>query len=76
MFDMVRPGGLMPIPNVLAGSRAVAYMESFMAWHLVYRTEADMWSLAAGLPQDQTGDCQVFDEDVDTITYLLARKAA
>jgi hypothetical protein len=76
MFDMVRPGGIMLIPNFLAGIRDVGYMESFMDWHLIYRTEADMWSLAAALPQAQVADCQVFDDDVDTITYLLVGKAA
>ena len=75
MFDMTRPGGLMLIPNFLTGIRDVGYMESFMDWHLIYRTEADMWALASSLPKDAVADSQVFDDDVDTITYLLVSKA-
>ncbi len=75
MFAMVRPGGLMLIPNFLTGIRDVGYMESFMDWHLTYRTDADMWALASSLPKDAVADSQVFDDDVDTITYLLVSKA-
>ena len=75
MFDMVSPGGLMLIPNFLSGARDRAYMESFMDWHLIYRDEADMRALAAGLPQHEVAECQVFDDDVDTITYLLVEKS-
>src|SRR5262245_55704688 len=42
MFEMTRPGGLMLIPNFLAGARDSGYMESFMDWHLIYRNEEDM----------------------------------
>jgi extracellular factor (EF) 3-hydroxypalmitic acid methyl ester biosynthesis protein len=75
MFDMVRPGGLMLIPNFLQGIRDVGYMESFMDWHLIYRSNADMWTLASSLPKDAVADSQVFDDDVETITYLLVEKA-
>lgn len=76
MFEMTRPGGLMLIPNFRTGTRDTGYMEAFMDWHLIYRNEADMWSLASALPQDEVADCQVFDDDVDTITYLLVTKAS
>src|SRR5439155_21939800 len=74
MFDMVRPGGLMLIPNFLTGTRDRGYMESFMDWHLIYRDEAEMRSLASALPQNAVADSQVFDDDVDTVTYLLVSK--
>ena len=74
MFDMVRPGGLMLIPNFRTGTRDRGYMESFMDWHLIYRSDAEMWGLASALRQQDVADCQVFDDDVDTITYLLVTK--
>jgi hypothetical protein len=76
MFEMVRPGGLMLIPNFLKGARDTGYMESFMDWHLIYRDEADMWALSSGLRQQGMSECQVFDDDVDTITYLLVQKSS
>ena len=76
MFEMTRPGGLMLIPNFLAGARDTGYMESFMDWHLIYRNHADMRALAAALPPSAVADCQIFDDSEDTITYLMASKAA
>ncbi len=75
MFDMTRPGGLMLIPNFLAGVRDTGYMEAFMDWHLIYRTGADMHALAAELPQHQVADYRVFDDSDGAITYLLVNKA-
>jgi len=76
MFDMTRPGGLMLIPNFLAGVRDTGYMESFMDWHLIYRNHADMQALAAALPPDAGADCQIFDDNDEAITYLLVSKAS
>jgi len=74
MWDIVRPGGMMLIPNFMVGTSDRGYMESFMDWHLIYRTEADMWELASAIPKEQVADCQVFEDDVNTITYLLVSK--
>jgi extracellular factor (EF) 3-hydroxypalmitic acid methyl ester biosynthesis protein len=76
MFEMTRPGGLMLIPNFLAGARDTGYMESFMDWHLIYRNHADMQALAAALPPSAVADCQIFDDSDDAITFLLVTKAA
>ena len=76
MFEMTRPGGSMLIPNFLAGVRDSGYMESFMDWHLIYRTRADMEELADSLPPGAVADCQVFDDTDDAITYLLVSKAS
>jgi len=74
MWDMVRPRGMMLIPNFMVGSSDRGYMESFMDWHLIYRTEAAMWELASGIPKEQIADCQVFEDDLDAINYLLVSK--
>jgi len=74
MFDMVRPGGLMLIPNFFTRTRDTGYMESFMDWHLIYRDDADIRSMAAALPQDAVAGAQVLADDVKTITYLLVAK--
>jgi extracellular factor (EF) 3-hydroxypalmitic acid methyl ester biosynthesis protein len=76
MFDMVRPGGRMLIPNFRIGTRDRGYMESFMDWHLIYRNEKDMCGLVSVLPKRSVADFQIFDHDVDTVTYLMVSKAS
>jgi extracellular factor (EF) 3-hydroxypalmitic acid methyl ester biosynthesis protein len=76
MFEMTRPGGTMLIPNFLTGARDSAYMEAFMDWHLIYRNHADMEALAVALPLSTVASCEIFDDEDDTITFLLVTKAS
>ena len=73
---MTRPGGMLLIPNFLTGARDTGYMEAFMDWRLIYRNHDDMRALAAALPADGVADFEIFDDDDDTITFLLVSKAA
>jgi len=75
LFEFTRPGGTLLIPNFKTGARDTGYMEAFMDWHLIYRNHDDMRSLAAALPSDDVADVQIFDDDDDTITFLLVSKA-
>lgn len=75
MFEMTRPGGLMLIPNFRVGAPDTGYMESFMDWHLIYRSHADMESLANALPRGEVTGCRIFDDPDSTITFLLVSKA-
>ena len=74
LFDMMRPGGTMLIPNFVAGARDSGYMEAFMDWHLIYRTHADMQELAAALPTNAVASREIFDDPATTITFLLINK--
>ncbi len=74
LFEMTRPGGWLLIPNFLTGARDTGYMEAFMDWHLIYRNHADMEALAAGLPSGEIANYEIFDDDHDTITFLLVSK--
>ncbi len=75
LFDMTRPGGMLLIPNFKTGARDTGYMEAFMDWRLIYRDHDDMRALAAALPADGLVDFDIFDDDDDTITFLLVSKA-
>ena len=72
---MTRTGGTLLIPNFAAGACDSGYMESFMDWHLTYRTPDDMRALAAALPAPAVACCEVFEDEHDTITFLLVSKA-
>jgi hypothetical protein len=74
MFEMTNPGGMMLIPNFLAGARDRGYMESFMDWRLIYRDHADMQAMADALPSTDVNECHIFDDPDDTITFLLVTK--
>jgi len=74
MFAMVRPGGLLLIPNFLASVRDRGYMEAIMDWHLIYRDHAEMQELAAALPTAEVAGYEIFDDHEDAITYLLVAK--
>lgn len=75
LFDMTRAGGMLLIPNFKTGARDTGYMEAFMDWRLIYRNHDDMRALAAALPTDGVADFEIFDDDDDTITFLLVSKA-
>jgi SAM-dependent methyltransferase len=45
MLDALRPGGVVLIPNFLAGIEDASWMESFMDWNLIYRRDAEMLDL-------------------------------
>ena len=75
LFEMTRPGGSMLIPNFLAGARDSGYMEAFMDWHLIYRGHDEMQALAAALPSREAAKYEIFDDDDDTMTFLLVSKS-
>ena len=49
MFELVAPGGTLLIANFTPETPDIGFMEAMMEWHLVYRTEADMWALIDGV---------------------------
>lgn len=75
LFEMVRPGGTLLVPNFKTGTRDTGYMEAFMDWHLIYRSHDDMRALAGALPAHGVADVDIFDDDDETITFLLVSKA-
>lgn len=74
MFDLVRPGGTLLIPNFLPTLADSAYMEAFMDWRLVYRSHCEMQLLARALPQGAVASSEIFDDGQGAITYLLVSK--
>jgi extracellular factor (EF) 3-hydroxypalmitic acid methyl ester biosynthesis protein len=75
LFEMTRPGGTLLVPNFLAGAPDCGYMEAFMDWHLIYRDHADMEALVSALPSRDVARHAIFDDEDDTITFLVISKA-
>jgi extracellular factor (EF) 3-hydroxypalmitic acid methyl ester biosynthesis protein len=75
LFEMTRPGGTLLIPNFKTGADDTGYMEAFMDWRLIYRNHDEMRAMAASLPDAEVADFDVFDDDDETITFLLLTKS-
>ena len=75
LFDMLNPGGRLLIANFLPGISSVGYMEAFMDWWLIYRTEAELLRLAEPLPDEQVETINLFVEENKNIAFLeVSRK--
>jgi len=74
LFELTKPGGRVLIPNYAPSCPDRGYMESFMDWHLIYRTRGDMQTLADAVPSSEVADCRIFDDPDDTITFLLVTR--
>ena len=74
LFEATRPGGLLLVTNFLQGIKDVGYMEAFMDWRIHYRNAADMFSLAAELPDEEVADRRTFSEESGGIVFLAVRR--
>lgn len=70
MLHMVKPGGRVLVANFAPNLRDIGYMETFMAWNLIYRDESGMEEIAAGLPRDEVASSRVFRDIDRNIVYL------
>jgi len=52
LFSTLRHGGTLVITQFLTGLREAAFLETFMDWHMVYRTRAEVVSLVQDLLAD------------------------
>ena len=74
MFDMLKPGGRLLVANYLPDIADVGYMEAFMDWCLIYRDQPAMRRLACDIPQFDLSKLSVYNDDCDTVVYLIADK--
>ena len=75
-FQMLKPGGSFMFANYHVDAPDEGYMEAFMQWSLILRSEADMWAVI-----DQSVDRNSVDAKVEygkngTIMYATIRKIA
>ena len=70
MFDMLAPGGRLIVANFCPELPDVGMMESFMAWNLIYRDEADMREVAAALPAAEVASQRMYRDAGGHVVYL------
>jgi extracellular factor (EF) 3-hydroxypalmitic acid methyl ester biosynthesis protein len=74
LFRWLRPRGRLLIANFLPGILDVGYMESYMAWKLIYRTRQEMLAIAEEVPLADIRDIRLFAEDNQNIIFLQMTK--
>jgi hypothetical protein len=77
MFDMLVPGGRLLVANFAPGVPEVGYMETFMAWKLIYRTPQEMARLSGDIPTAEWKSHRVFWDASENIVFLdVVRRTA
>jgi SAM-dependent methyltransferase len=74
LFRTLAPGGRLLIANFTPATYDAAFMEAFMDWRLVYRSEAEVRALAATIPPSDIGRIEQFSDDNGHITYMRVVK--
>lgn len=74
LFGMLKPGGQLLVANFLTGVPDVGYMETFMGWPLIYRTDDEMADVASGIDRAQIADCRTFRDPLQNIVFLELHK--
>jgi len=69
-FGHRRPRGRLLVANFLPGVFDLGYMESYMAWPLIYRDRQEMLQLSLEIPQAEIRDIRLFAEDNQNIIFL------
>jgi len=75
MLAALRPGGLMVVPNFMPDIRETIYMEAFMKWLLIYRTEEDMSALIDEKAKTEIADVTFRRDPFDSVVYMICKKA-
>jgi hypothetical protein len=74
LFEMVRPGGQLLIPNFTPHVLDRGYMETFMDWTLIYRDKAAMARLMHQIDPADIQSSDVYEDPSGSIVYLLLTK--
>ena len=74
LFSMLIPGGCLLISNFRPEIPAVGYMESFMAWDLIFRDEDEVGELASGIERSRVAKQTFFVESNENIIFMDLRK--
>ena len=70
MFDRLQPEGKLLIANFLPDIPDVGYMETFMAWQLIYRNRSELFDVSALIPDSAVREEKAFIEDNQSIIFL------
>jgi SAM-dependent methyltransferase len=70
LFELLNPDGELVVANFTHDVPDIGYMESYMAWHLVFRTTDELLDLAAEVPAPMRARTTVYQLHSPDIAYL------
>jgi extracellular factor (EF) 3-hydroxypalmitic acid methyl ester biosynthesis protein len=70
MFRSLRPGGRMLVANFTPDLRDIGCLEAIMDWHLTYRDEAALTTLAAGIPSERIAALSTTRDRFGNVVYM------
>jgi extracellular factor (EF) 3-hydroxypalmitic acid methyl ester biosynthesis protein len=70
LFGMLSPGGTLFVANFLPDIRDAGYMECYMAWTLIYRSQDEMLDLIGEVARDQIDYLDVVTEEEENIAFM------
>lgn len=73
-MQMLKPNGVFLFANFAAGIPDDGFMETFMNWSLLLRSEAEMWDIVNASVDRNAVDAQVYYGDNRNIVYASLRK--
>lgn len=74
LFDRLNSGGRLLIANFMRGVWEAPYMEAYMDWHLLYRTEREIRAFVSEMPETAIAESRFWTDAGDCIGYLEARR--
>ena len=75
LFAMLNPGGHLLLANYLPGIFNAGYMEAFMDWWLIYRSDREILQLAETLPEHAIEAICIYPDDTRNIGFLEITRA-
>lgn len=75
LFRLLRAGGKLLIANFAPELRDIGYLEAFMDWRLIYRSEAEVERFAGAIPSNQISEMKCFREENGNIVFLEIARA-
>lgn len=75
LFGLLKPGGRLLVANFLTGIWEVPYMEAYMDWHLLYRSQTQIRAFAGEISDLDIARTTYFEDDTGCIGYLELERA-
>jgi SAM-dependent methyltransferase len=70
LFRTLAPTGRLLIANFTPATHDAAFMETFMDWHLVYRTPEEVRTLVADIPLAEVAAVDQFSDENRHVAYM------
>jgi len=70
MFKMLKSGGRLLIANCAPESECIGYMEAFMGWHLIYRSEQELMTFVSSVPEIEIESISTFRDLHQNMIFL------